>query len=524
VKPGQHLSTRQRLWLLGLLLAATWLYTWGLQRNLPYLGEADESIFVDRAVAMVSTNDWNPRWFGHPGSTIFYPLVAMYWLWQQWFGGPAADLTTYFAAEPWLFYYLARLLSVSYALLALPLTYQIGRRIFNPTTGLIGATFLLSYPHVLFHIKSVRTDGVGMTFALLAVWSGLKVYQRPMLRRQLLAGVSIGLGIASRYFLVLFTPLWLWFTWLAWRSESDSNMRRRQLLWAAAGLVAIGVSFAVSTPYFVLDFAGAWQSLVTEGRSTHPGADGLSRVQNFFWYFGQMARSEYGVVQTFFAIIGIGALLRERRPLPLSLIGAIVLFLAGISLSPLHWLRWALPIFPFAALVSAYGLMTVVTGLSRFASESLRQPLLIGLIAVAIAAPGLRAVQLSLQDATPSTRVAARAWLIHHLPAEARLIQEPYTALVGDDPRVTTIELSLGTEQTVDAYRCAGYTHLVISSYMYDRFLAEAARYPAEVDFYQTLLQQTEPVATFTPSWLQGGPTLQVYAIGSLESKACSVK
>lgn len=507
------LPTGQRLCLLGLLLAATWLYTWGLQRNLPYLGEADESIFVERVVMMHSSGDWNPHWFGHPGSTIFYPLLAIYGLWQRWYGTETRDLATWFAAEPWLFYYLARLLSVAYALLALPLTYQIGRRLFNPMTGLVGATFLLSYPNVLFHIKSVRTDGVGMTFALLAVWTTLQIYRQPTLRHYLSAGISLGFGMAGRYFLVLFTPLLLWVSWLAWRAEDNPLARRKQLLTLVVGLLAIGISFAGSTPYFLLDFPGAWQSLLTEGRSTHPGADGLSRVQNFFWYFGQIARSEYGVAQTLFALIGLGAIIGQRLLLPLSLVGISMIFLAGISLSPLHWLRWALPILPLAALISAHGLVTSVSRLRHTAWQSLAQPLLIGLTVAAIATPGVRSVQLSLQDATPSTRVEARTWLLEQLPADARLIQEPYTALLSNDPRVTNSALSLGTEQTVADYRRAGYTHLVISSYMYERFLAESARYPKEVAFYETLLHQTKVLTTFTPSWWQGGPTIQVYAL-----------
>ena len=505
--------TGQRLWLLTLLLLATWLYTWGLQRNLPYANEADESVFVDRAIVMLHTSDWNPRWFGHPGSTIFYPLLAIYRFWTACCGGAYPDLATWFAAEPTPFYYLARLLSVAYTLLALPLTYHIGRRVFTPTTGLVGATLLLTYPNVLFHIKSVRTDGVGMTFALLAIWSCLQVYQRPTLGRQLWAGISLGLGIASRYFLVLFTPLLLWLSWWAWQKADHKGAWRRQVGALSAALVLLGASFALSTPYFFLDFSHAWQGLLTEGRSTHPGADGLSPVQNFFWYFGQIARSEYGFVQSVFAGVGLCTMLVRRRLLPLSVLGSALLFLVGIALSPLHWLRWALPIFPIAALISAHGLVTTVDLVTQARPKLAYAFLLIGLLVTAIATPGLRSLQLSLQDANPNTRLAARLWLLDHLPAEARLLQEPYTSLLIGDPRVTTTGLSLGTDHTLADYREAGYTHLVISSYMYDRFLADPARHPTEVAFYRTLLEATTPLVTFQPTWFRGGPTVQIYAL-----------
>ncbi len=509
----ERLSTPSRLGLLTLLLAATWLYTWGLQRNLPYTAEADESVFVERSIAMLSISDGNPGWFGHPGSTIFYPLIAIYQLWYLLQGAATLNLAGWFTREPWLFYFLARLLSVGYTLLALPLTYQVGRRAFNPATGLIGAAFLLSYPTILFHIKSVRTDGAGIFFAVLGVWGCLQIYRQPTLRYQILAGLSIGLGIATRYFLVLFTPLMLWLSWCAWPTEHKTSPWHTRYLALAIGLLAMGVGFALSTPYFFLDFPTAWRSLATEGRSTHPGADGLSPLQNFLWYFEQIARSEYQMVQTGFAVIGLVVIGWQRRCLPLSLVGMIVLFLAGISTSPLHWLRWAMPILPLAALISAYGLVISLDRLTHTRAQFLRHTLLIGLTLAAIARPGLRSVQLSVQDANPNTRLAARLWLLDHLPAQARLIQEPYTALLLDDPRVTNTDRSLGTDHTLADYRRQGYTHLIISSAMYDRFLAEPARYPSEIILYQTLLEQSTPLVTFAPTWFRGGPTLQIYAL-----------
>jgi len=131
----------------------------------------------------------------------------------------------------------------------------------------------------------------------------------------------------------------------------------------------------------------------------------------------------------------------------------------------------------------------------------------------AMAAPGLRSLQLSIQDANPSTRLAARFWLLQHLAADARLIQEPYTTLLVADPRVTNTGLSLGTDHTLTDYKRAGYTHLVISSAMYNRFRAEPTRYPSEVAFYQSLLDQSTPLVTFSATWVQGGPNLHIYAL-----------
>ncbi|MBX3010562.1 MAG: glycosyltransferase family 39 protein [Caldilineaceae bacterium] len=508
------LSPKERIGLITLLLVATWLYTWGLQRNLPYTSEADENIFVERAVAMASSGDLNPGWFGNPGSTLFYPLMLIYRLWYWGQGAPSPDLASWFFQESWPFYFLARLLTVAYALLALPLTYLIGRRVFTPTISMIGVALLLSYPTLLAHVKTVRTDSAGLLFTGLIIWCCLQVYAKPTVQRQLLAGATIGLGIASRYFLVLFTPLLLWLTWQAGRKAGpvvqDNKTVYSTLI---CGLLMIGVSFALSTPYFFLDYQTAWHNLVTEGRSTHPGADGLSYWQNFIWYFRQMAQQETQWLQSGLAMVGLAVILRQRQLLPLTLLGSILLFLAGISLASLHWLRWVLPLFPLAALICAQGIVASVTWLTRGQSHRLQVALLIMVTLAALTLPGLRAVRLSIRDANPSTRLLARQWLQAQLAGDDRVIQEPYTALLAEDPRVVTTGYSLGTDQTLADYQQAGYTYLVISSYMYDRFLAEPTRYPREVAFYESLFQANEPLVTFRPSWARGGPTLQVYAM-----------
>ena len=80
---------------------------------------------------------------------------------------------------------------------------------------------------------------------------------------------------------------------------------------------------------------------------------------------------------------------------------------------------------------------------------------------------------------------------------------------------MTTIGISLGTDHTLADYRQRGYTHLVISSYMYDRFLADPIRHPTEVAFYRTLFDESTPLVTFSPTWFRGGPTLQIYALNA---------
>lgn len=53
----------------------------GIRKNLPYTAEANEGTFVSLAMHIAASGNLNPGWFGHPGSTVIYPLAGMYHTW-----------------------------------------------------------------------------------------------------------------------------------------------------------------------------------------------------------------------------------------------------------------------------------------------------------------------------------------------------------------------------------------------------------------------------------------------------------
>ena len=116
---------------LGMMVLGFALGIWGIKKDLPYIEETDEAIFVVRAVRMASTGYLNPEWFGNPGSTTIYPLVLGSHIWHAatqdgnlFTSNP--DLQTHFNQDFSDYYIMGRLLSVLYAVLTLPLAYLIG--------------------------------------------------------------------------------------------------------------------------------------------------------------------------------------------------------------------------------------------------------------------------------------------------------------------------------------------------------------------------------------------------------------
>src|SRR4051794_10256920 len=86
--------------------------------------------------------------------------------------------------------------------------------------------------------------------------------------------------------------------------------------------------------------------------------------------------------------------------------------------------RYLLPLYPFACLLAGAGAAFLIAAIAR------RRPALapVALAAAALALlvqPALHAVHGSIVDARTDTRTLARDWMRAHLPAGARVVQEP---------------------------------------------------------------------------------------------------
>src|SRR5262249_30532624 len=146
-----------------LVVVASALYVWGLRRDLPFTPEVDEPFLVEPAIRIAYSGDWNPRWFGYPGSTVIYPLAAGYRLWHaafqggKWWGEDQA-LRWRFLIAPGEFYLPARLLSVAYSVGAIVLVFVLGRMVFGARVGLLAAAFALFCPLAVDMGSQVRSD------------------------------------------------------------------------------------------------------------------------------------------------------------------------------------------------------------------------------------------------------------------------------------------------------------------------------------------------------------------------------
>ncbi len=513
-------SMMGRLILTCIIVAALALNIGGIQRNLPIFPEIDEPTFVLPAVNIAATGDLNPGWFGHPGSTVIYPLAGVYHIWNTLVHGgtlfrPDPSLLTTFQSNESEFYLLGRILTIFYGVMTIPLVYLIGRRVFGQRVGLIGSGLFMLYPIAVTHAQMVRTDSVGTFFGMLGLWMCLRLYDRPTAGNQILAGLAIGLAISSRYFMVTLIPVLVVVDVLIlWRQISHRQVRIATWLGAAAGLSAVAVTFAATTPYFLLDFQAAWAGAMHEGRSGHLGADGLSHTENFVWYLTDAIPLTITWAQTILATLGVGLVVWSRQPRQMLVLLFAVTFLVGISRAGLHWQRWIIPILPLLALLTAHALSVIIGRVSaRLRLVPVAQRGLILLTVLLISAwPAYNLVLQDIRQATPSTRIVAREWILRNLPAGSRIVTESHTVPPDTGSFMISQQFSIA-RNPMESYLDDGYQYAIVSSRLYDDYFAEPDRYAGAVAYYETLFAEGRLLQGFKPSYFRGGPVITIYEI-----------
>jgi 4-amino-4-deoxy-L-arabinose transferase-like glycosyltransferase len=508
---------------LGIMVVSVGLECWAVTHDLPYPG-VDEPVFVRPAVQIASTGDLDPHWFGHPGSTTIYPLAGLYHVWGAVaHGGPVFSpdpgLANRFATSPGDFYLIGRLWSIAFAVGAIPLVFLLGRRCFSTAVGVAGAALWAVIPLAVSYGREVRTDSAGVFFALLSLLLIVRLFERASIRDHLVAGVAIGVGISSRYFLVTLLAALIAAGVIALRRHVPGASVRG----IAAGVGAAVVAFVLTTPYFLLDWSTARASLANESTS-HVGHDGLSPIGNLRWYLGNAIPNTISWPIALLAVAGIVvAVVYRRDPRRLILLAASATFLVAISTSKLHWNRWPLPILPVVVLFAADGLAHLTSAINaRVGQRELASAFAVAGVALVVVWPAKDVIQLDVRESRPSTRVVARQWIEQNVPEDSSVVRELKTAPLDDTDFRWMERFSLPYGGwTLDRYRLDGFRYFVTNAGISGAYTTQPRRYRAQALLYRELRQQGCLLHVFRPDVRRDGPVIRVYELSPGAAASC---
>jgi hypothetical protein len=344
--------------------------------------------------------------------------------------------------------------------LAVLLVFALARGWVRPPYDYGAALAAAASPILVIHAHYLKEDVYLVLFALLTLWALFRALERPGAGRFALLGVALGLAGASHYKAALLVPVVLAAPFLG----PGVDRRRALRGFVLAGGVAAAVFAVVNLPAFLHPrssgiVSGMLHDLdkVREGNKVRVPA--LSQAFTF-----HLRRSLVPGMTAWAAVPALAAAawalvrwprldLRERV-----LLLASVLFYAVIEASPSKpfpdFMRYAAPIVPFLLLVLA----READRLARRVPGRAGLLLPIALAVVGVALPLGVSLRLD-RELTRDTRARVEAW------AAGPGVRAWFGNYADLDSRAEI------TDADPDSLRRAGMTHMVVSSFDYDRYL-----------------------------------------------------
>jgi hypothetical protein len=497
----------------------------GARYGLPHFVHPDESILVPLAVQFL-TGDLNPHFFNWP-TAYMYVLSALYAAGGALLAGDGGHATVMaFVRDPTPFYLVGRVVSGLLGATTVLLTYALGARVAGPAVGFAASLFLaFNLQHVVD--SHFATTDVPVTAAILgALLATLRYWERGRASDGLLAGFLGGLAASTKYNGGLVGIAFLTAHILRARAAGGGIQWR-----LAAGVVpgwlgAAAVGFVAGTPFAVLsprEFSrglfGELQAIGTPQFGNEADPPGL------LFHLLHALPQAMGVPLLGAATLGLVVLLRRRAPLDLIVLAFPLPYLVIIGTWGSRFERYAEPVFPFACVLAALGLWELA---SRWPA---RRVVVVSALAALATLPVLgRVLYYEVLLWRPDSREVAAAWIEKNLPADAQIAMEPYTPSVtwrdetGAVHRVTSPPLD-GASGVVrglqryrptasrmtgprvvplvaydlDALRARGVGYVVLSGFMYRRYLESCDRFPAACRFYRELDQAAKLVFVERP-------------------------
>jgi hypothetical protein len=396
--------------------------------------------------------------------------------------------------------------------------------------ALTAAVALLFAPGIVQFAQVVRMDAFLILFVALTLHFATRIVTEPTNRHFLLAGAALGAAVVSKYpgvIVAVAVPAAALLAWLEDRISLQTAFDRC----LRAAVASVATAFVLA-PYLFLNFGAVLQDVLFEARSRHLSATSLGVLDNLLFYLG-LGGGVSGLPEIIGAPAVIAALSgyllllsrNPRSPLVLyPLFGAA--FIAFVTVLPLQWTRWALPVAP----VIAVGVGVLAAEIAGRLPTPRKATGLVALLAVLVVV-GAPAVRLALLRAVDrDTRVFAAAWAESHLPPTARVAIETYApqlpayrfdVLVPIDGTLQPMREvwperplprpyfgSFGSQLEPGDFAAADF---VITSNWEERYRAERSTYPKEYALYQWLRQNFVEVQAFQPDALTLGPTITVF-------------
>ena len=490
--------------LAAILVVAAVLRFWSLSAGIPYAIGDDEPQVMNRAVGMVRSGDFNPRFFDYPGLYLYVQagvVVARFLA-----GATAGEWASLDQAHTPDFYLWGRAVTALLGTATVALVFFIGMR-WGTRHALLAAGLLAVMPLHVRESHFVLTDVPVTFFVTLAMLLSLRAHEHPRASAYLWAGAAVGLAAATKYTggVALLLPLIA-----VWMTPATKPSRLAGALAAIGGAAA---AFLLAAPYTIIDLPGflnGYAKLMGSYTGRAPGeapaVTYLKHIRIALWWPGFIAVVGGVIFAVVRAIRGPG---RVRWTLAIAF---PVMYFWLLSKQTLVFGRYLLPLVPFLCVLAATAIVSGVSLLRRFSIPRLPRTVLITALTIAVLLPPMVSSVSANRMLGSQTAADAYAWIRANVPEKSAIVIESNRLTLVGEPYVSSNVRQL-RDKTYDDYATAHVDYLVASSQCYGNYFAEPHRFPREYAEYMRLFTQAQEVARFTPPPGKLWPELIIFRV-----------
>lgn len=490
-------------WLVsGIAVLALAIRVWGLDFGLPSLYHPDEPTHVVIAQNMLKTGDLNPHFFDYPSLFFYIHALAYvpYFLVGKLAGifdtpldipYPVTHLLGVGSTTMPTTFMLGRWLTVLFGVGAVVLVYMVGKQLFEkPGVGLLAA-FITAVSPASVNSSRFITPNIMLTFfGVLGLYGAVMVLKRGGTRDYVLAGLGAGLAASIKYngALLLVVLAAAHFLRTGLPGLKDKRIYVAPLLAAAI--------FFLTTPFSILDSEKFLHDVRADAEhyaTTHFGMEGDALA----WYLDYLWSVE-GLIVVPAVVAMVRGVITRSKPLLMLSVFPVVYFIF-ISTFVVRNDRTVLPLLPFLALLGSSLLFYLLE--RAWPPNTVTRRLIAGGVALVMAVSALYPMWQTIMRTQQglsgvASRDAARDWIDGNIAPGSHIAVEAYGPVI-DDTRFEVDWVGRITQYTAEQYAEQGVDYVVASGGIFNRFYREPDRYPGDIQQYNTLFGQLEPVRTF---------------------------
>lgn len=490
----------------------------GISSGLPQSYIPDEYEYVHSYLQMIKRGDMNPRWWHHPSVQpyvnigtylVVFFLEARTGRWRSVHQMQVEDMLFWgrFGA------------GVIPGTLAVFFVFVLGRWVFGTRVGLVAAALLAVAPGVVEISQYNKPDALLVLFSTVSVLVTMIYLEKGSRGLAFAAGAAIGFTVAVKYNAAL---LWIPLIGATLFRRGTSFLAQPDLYLGAVGAV---VGFTAGCPYFFADLTRFLDHVAT-GLFNYGfvGLAGAEGVDNWAAHANYTINYGAGLLPFLACLVGLAlALYRIDRRLAVFLAYPI-LYYSFYSAQRINFAGNLMPVYPFLAILAAYGIVETIVFLRDELQKRLRdrtiavRPLetlaLVGVLVAVLWFPTSMTLRRNRLVTLPDTGTMAAQWIWSRIPPGTSFAVERHTPVL-DLERYRVSASKRVIDFGVEAHRDAGAQYLIVTSTSYKRFGPEHR----QTKNYGKLFAICPLVKEFSPEpgriW---GPTIRILQVPAAES------